>query len=902
MLKVKNKGVLGRLNRQNLKAQKQRNLIAIGAIVLTTILFAAIFSAVSSINASFQEESFRQVGGYSHAGLKYVDWKLIEQVKDDSMLAEYGTKLFLGMPEEAPFLKSHVEVVYMDETEAKLSYCTPTEGRLPEKADEIATDTRVLQLLGIANEPGQTVTFTYWLDDGQKITDTFTLVGWWEYDPACQASMAIVSREYAEGIVQAFGDERENWIATGSWSFDFMFHNSYDIEGKLEKFLAKYGYQDEAPSQKGYVDTGINWGYTSEKFSQNMDAGTIAMLVVLVLMVYWAGYLIIYNIFRISVGNDIRFYGMLKTIGTTGKQLKAMVRAQAEYLMLVGIPVGTLLGIVFGNLFVPMIMNTMNMQESRSVFSVNPLLLLLAVLLSTFTVLSSCSRPARLAASVSPMEALSYQEEAGTVKKRFNEKRGRISRDGNKNQLFSMAWSNVGRSKGKTVIVILSLSMSVMLLNITIAFTNGFDMDKFTSKFTTTDFVVARAAYFQYHLLLGGGGGSYDMSEELDMLASLEGVDRSGRVYAALDNGYLHFTKEQFRAHANTLVGLMVEDAEAYVDNIWRRWDKDEKGRVLDAVSLYGMEPLALEQLKVVEGDPEKVYDTSGDYIIYVVGEDDYGHAELDNAIFQVGDAVTISYGADRICVDSSTGEPANASTPEEYIYWTQNLENAQEKTYTVVAIAVVPWAISTRVWLGDEQFVLSAKEYQEMVPEPQVMLGLIDAADGWEETLEREISNFTERVNPVFDYESKGKYQEEFYSFKNMFLLIGSSLAGIIGLIGVLNFFNTLMTSVNARKRELAVMQAVGMTTGQMVKMLVYEGILYTGGAVGLSLLLILFTNPLLMRTIGNLFWFITPQFTILPPLVMLPIYLCIGIVIPFILCRQMEKHSVVERLSVVE
>ena len=44
------------------------------------------------------------------------------------------------------------------------------------------------------------------------------------------------------------------------------------------------------------------------------------------LLVIFTGYLIIYNIFQISVAGDIRFYGLLKTIGTTPRQLKRIIR------------------------------------------------------------------------------------------------------------------------------------------------------------------------------------------------------------------------------------------------------------------------------------------------------------------------------------------------------------------------------------------------------------------------------------------------------------------------------------------------------------------------------------------------------------------------------------------------
>ncbi len=60
-----------------------------------------------------------------------------------------------------------------------------------------------------------------------------------------------------------------------------------------------------------------------------------------------------------------------------------------------------------------------------------------------------------------------------------------------------MAWANLGRSKGKTVVTVLSLSLAVVLPTVTATFAGGFDMDKYVSNFTASDFIVANAGKFQ---------------------------------------------------------------------------------------------------------------------------------------------------------------------------------------------------------------------------------------------------------------------------------------------------------------------------------------------------------------------------------------------------------------------
>ena len=95
-----------------------------------------------------------------------------------------------------------------------------------------------------------------------------------------------------------------------------------------------------------------------------MGGGMIAAAVFGVLMILLAGYLIIYNIFRISILKDIWLYGQLKTIGTSPKQLKYMVKRQGYLLALAGIPAGLILGWLLGNVLLPLIMASTTVGES----------------------------------------------------------------------------------------------------------------------------------------------------------------------------------------------------------------------------------------------------------------------------------------------------------------------------------------------------------------------------------------------------------------------------------------------------------------------------------------------------------------------------------------------------------
>ena len=131
------------------------------------------------------------------------------------------------------------------------------------------------------------------------------------------------------------------------------------------------------------------------------------MLAVLILVAF-TGYLVIYNIFQISVAGDIRYYGLLKTIGVTPKQLRRLIRQQALLLSALGIPVGLLLGYGVGAAAVPITMSTSTMGGRYTTVSVSPWIFLFSTVFALLTVLLSCARPGRIAGRVSPVEAVCY--------------------------------------------------------------------------------------------------------------------------------------------------------------------------------------------------------------------------------------------------------------------------------------------------------------------------------------------------------------------------------------------------------------------------------------------------------------------------------------------------------------
>ncbi|MFR1366480.1 MAG: ABC transporter permease, partial [Lentihominibacter sp.] len=183
-MKVLNKKTIRRLSFRSLKASGKRNIIAAAAIALTTVLFTTLFTIAMSLNSSYETFTFRQIGGYAHGSFKDVDDSQIKEIASHDKVKAVGERDVIGTISDGVFAKVPAEISFMDKNCSKWSYIEMSEGREPKERDEIAMDTKALEILGIKPEVGAEVSITYEISDKEqnlgKRTDSFKLSGWWE--------------------------------------------------------------------------------------------------------------------------------------------------------------------------------------------------------------------------------------------------------------------------------------------------------------------------------------------------------------------------------------------------------------------------------------------------------------------------------------------------------------------------------------------------------------------------------------------------------------------------------------------------------------------------------------------------------------------------------------------------
>lgn len=295
-----------------------------------------------------------------------------------------------------------------------------------------------------------------------------------------------------------------------------MFPSSWNIEKNINELASNYNIDEGKIAVNSAYDTA------------EIDVENLIVIAFILIIIFIAGYLLIYNIFYISVAQDIRNYGLLKTVGMTSKQIRKMVRFKALILSCIGIPVGLILGWPIGRILVPYIINILG-EDIRVVTTSNPFVFIFAAFFSLITVYLSCIKPAKVASKVSSIEAVRYN---GTNKKIISKKKTKST---HRVKPLSMALANLRRNGKKVFVVVLSFALSLVILNSTYSYVHSFDFDKFVASTSVSDFSVADRSIIKSSSPFNTSGISNNFINEVK---SLKGLERIGNIYMTTSRQY----------------------------------------------------------------------------------------------------------------------------------------------------------------------------------------------------------------------------------------------------------------------------------------------------------------------------------------------------------------------------
>ena len=839
------------LSKRMFHTSRGRNLVAVLAILLTTMMFTTLFTLSQSMSQNLIEMTFRQTGYNAEASMRGLSEEQADLIANHPDVEELGRSIVLGLAENRELSGRSLEIRWANDPYAQHSYALPTTGHLPQAADEIALDTLTLDRLGIPHELGAPVTLEWRKDssdpDAETIRADFTLCGFWEGNQSSYSSMAWVSRVYADKMTGGVLSADPNQIF-GLYMVQVNLYSDQNIEEAMERVLADTGLSE--------LEYSVNLAYSPEM-------GAVAAQENLPMylgmgLVFIAGYLIIYNIFQISVTADVQFYGKLRTLGTTRRQIKRLIYGQANRLCVIGIPLGLVLGWLLGMVLVPAFTGIL---EGGGKTSASPVIFVGSAAFACLTVFISCLRPARLAGKVSPIEALRMSDADSGSKKKVKRHRGSAS-------LSSMAWDNLWRNKKRTVTVICSLTLGLVLLSGFYAKNAAFDMEKYLADLTIADFTLSDSSSEDY--LNGYDPHGTTLTGELVSAAeSQQGLEAVGHQYSA------QIDWQMDEATLQNVAAFYTEERLAD----WESYDPAGAQALRDALSsgvasatLYGLDGIPLDtitqQQYLMEGSFDAAAFASGDYILAVGPSVEPGESHSILPTSPVGSVVELN-----------------------------------GRSYTVMAIV---YPLNPVTQLAPQQgengkfalsFILPTAVFREQWPDHTLRQLFLNTDDSHIESMQAFLDEYMASTNPGLPVTSRQTMAEQYQTQTRSSAVMGNAVSVVIALVGVLNFINSMVTAIVSRRREFAVMQSVGMTKKQLCRMLVNEGLYYAGLTLLFSYLISAFAVGVVVRAMVE-DGFTTFRFTLLPLVACTPVLIFFAVLIPYLCFRNLEKHSIVERL----
>ena len=409
-----------KLAKKSLQSEKRRNLMVVLAVALAAFLIC--FTGI--VATSLTQMQRNQVVDTYEAVWLGVEENDIETLKGLPEFERVGGYYMLG--EELSEQGYHASYVYNDAEMMEIGrdQMKLLEGNLPQKANEVVVSEYFLSTYGNNAKIGDTVTL-----DTESFHGDYVVTGITDSVNEKEANTCAII------LSNAALTEWKGFDPAGYRAY-VHFKNSDQLGEELitsycREIAEKYQLPNPSMNNKYFA-------YASKSF----DFLPIFGVIVIVLI---GGYIVIQSIFRISINDKIRSYGQLRTIGATPKQIKRIVKREGRKLGSIGILIGTVLGVCCGFLLF-----------SKGFNAVSYVVMVSLTLISSWIMVSiSIRKPVKIAAGISPIEAVRFTP----VQKDIRSRKKNI-----KLNPVSMGIANFKRDRKKTISIVASLSIGGILL------------------------------------------------------------------------------------------------------------------------------------------------------------------------------------------------------------------------------------------------------------------------------------------------------------------------------------------------------------------------------------------------------------------------------------------------------
>ena len=837
-----NRQVLRMLAREFGKWNRGRNRILMSAVTLCIVTLTMVFGIASGKTKAEYIKAVRAAGTTASVRIEHAENEIYQKIEDLSYVKESGRSISVG---EAEVSEKHVCNLEVLDTSAWNKLVSPAyteiHGHYPEKKRELMLSAKSLQQLGIETpKQGMKLSLTVQIGLFQTAQETFLLSGWYTDYTDSQASVGYVSEE-----------KGKEW--------------GYDLQETSDILLAQTdGMEWQKTEERLYRDLGgkelkITADNTFAYEAINRLTGGYELAVCGALVILFGMFLLIYNVMKISMNRDIQQMGLLYTIGTTKRQIKRIYFRQILTVLLPGVLLGSLFSGMILHLLIPEILGSryLNGYGGSGEFQVfSPAILLAAVGFAVILTLGTAWLVIRHVVSTSCVESTTAicgirQPSKRKVNLKKRTKTGEIG---------YMAWQNVRRYKGRFLLTVISLFLGVEMLLASVVITEGGDYTHVIEK--RPDFLIA--GMFSDWGMEQGYGKEYQSRD-----AGYDPMETEGDNFDLLyGNEYEEFSpiSSEVRDRLLELDGVNREDS--YVM---------EGAYLMTTISGKGIRPLEENGPPLKEKEDSMLEGFTEDTVQILTDEEmeklaHYVKKEnlpVDIESLKEGDGVVILHDhqlnpKQEEEARESVGEPLYFSTmlsERDWRQWNQlspkergeqtEAENMQRKQSPAFCLSgyldnrAEGFPDIRQTWHGSEgiiYFLISEKGFAKIPTEKKTLYMELNVENKKEAVVRKEIQNILEEENKRRGNVSAAGVEDQsgeagiFCISKSELLenakddiqgnrIIFGSISIVLLMAGVTNYLNIVVTGIFSRKKELEIMESVGMTKRQKRMLFMMEG-----------------------------------------------------------------------------
>lgn len=416
---------------RHLKQNKTRSVLTVLGITISVVMLTVIFTRATSFAHYYGERAINTNGNW-HFFVKTDYESAKKYLLSDSSLKDIGFEKDLSSEEQSYKIYSdkanylRTGTIYQGDAQyIKDTVTCKYDGALPKSDNEIMVEQSLIKNNGLELKIGDEIKIAV----GSRLKGDFVILpvkGNYQFgerfekekDETFKVVGILHNNEPTErgAIIRGMSDlKSKNLVAYGKIKKVTPF--SYI---KINGIYDKFGFT----KKKRAFNVGENTGFLNSRLAFSIDKNDLpqvlkltAIGIVVFAVIFVSSFAMIYNSFALSVGEQIKYLGMLSSVGATRKQKKKTLYFEGAILGGIGIILGIALGLLTTfisqsamNAKIASIMEGYNNNIKYSTH-ISLWVLCLIVILAALTVFVSIISPVQKAARITAIDAIRKTDE-----------------------------------------------------------------------------------------------------------------------------------------------------------------------------------------------------------------------------------------------------------------------------------------------------------------------------------------------------------------------------------------------------------------------------------------------------------------------------------------------------------